>query len=268
MRACRVCARLLIGFLFFSFIITSFSPTSIKPGSRIHLIFFGDTENNGLSQNISEERFLFEHCIPFILSSKTGLPVEKYFFCGSDFNRESLDNINQLFNSGDNDVILFCYSGHGSNDSLSSFPRLAVRKINGDKKSKYLDEVYSELKYKPHRLLIVAGQVCNTHARSRSAQLNKKNYRDSLFKSRSDNSFCTNYLITSSKQGQNSHASSGRAGYFIWALLDVLTEVDSLEETSVKVYLERWKEKTMMRAANVDDEKLKRIQEPFWIAEE
>lgn len=259
------------GSLFYSIIVfvivifLSFVP--VKKQSRIHLLFFGDTENSDISQNISAEKDLFEERIPVLLENKSGLQVLVYFFCGKDFNREKVDSINQLFNSNEDDIILFYYSGHGSNDSLSSFPRLAIRKQNGARKNKYLHEIYDELKHKPHRLLVVAGEACNTHSRSRSAQCFEKNFRDSLLAPIANNEKGTNFLITSSKQGQDSYACRGEAGYFTLALLDVLNEVDSLRGSAIPDYLEMWMEKTKYRAASVSDEAGKRLQEPFWVSE-
>jgi hypothetical protein len=104
------------------------------------------------------------------IAKSIGYRLKKYLYYDTPdlFSRKSLDNILNTITFGSDDIVFFFYSGHGgrAENEKTIFPEMVLKVPYGpiqDINQLYpLYDVYSRLKRKSPRLVIVMGDMCNS----------------------------------------------------------------------------------------------------------
>ena len=135
---------------------------SAQEVNKLRAIIVANTQDEkiGEAAQISMNKFeglLYE--IQYTLGC--GIDVKKYF--GADCSRESLDNALSKFVCDTDDIVIFCYLGHGtrSKEDTSMFPQMCLGERS---QGRYmpLERVKNQLANKGARLTVVIGDCCNT----------------------------------------------------------------------------------------------------------
>lgn len=193
----------------------------------VHILAFCATNDmkhgvlTGVATSAKNTKLYFEQQFVPEVKKYSGCNVSANFYYDSQFNKSTLERIVNSLTSNSNDVIFFYYCGHGFNITSSNhlYPKLFLGGMD-DARSKWLEDVYSVLKQKKHRLLVTIAEACNREYDVSNAKngrgafgphptysKNGVNYRI-LFKDASGD-----YLCSSSQRKQASYFENGW-GYF------------------------------------------------------
>lgn len=193
----------------------------------IHILVFCDTKDRKVGLSATNTRDYFQNEFVPDLRRYSGCNVNAKFYYDATFTKSSLENAVNNLSSSSNDVIFFYYCGHGFNATSSTrqYPRLFLGGMD-EAHSKWLEDVYSALKQKNHRLLVTIAEACNRvydvqYSRNGPGAFgphptitkSAANYR-SLFSKSGD------YLCSSSKREQASWFDNGW-GYFTDCFINV-----------------------------------------------
>lgn len=246
---------------------------SCKDRKTLHLIVFADTQelrarprNGQISRNSVAECDTIKKVLIPRLRRYYSVKVD-YTLCRDDnFVKENVDSIIACLTTKDKDVIVFYYTGHGFNDSTSQFPRLLVPLKNGGQGSVHLVDIYAQLKDHPHSLLFVIAEACNNYPqRPLGVDPSRFNERDDvLFKA--DNLDCVkNYIVSSSKQGQLSHAKASAMGNMAKVAIQLISESHpSVRNKDFRTFFNTLSTQTKEYSRSISETKQ---QDPIWIAE-
>ena len=194
-----------------------------------HFVYFSDTNDSEVGKSSEEaNRYFINNFLPLV-KKQTGMEVKKYAYYGSDFTRSKLNSVLSSLSTNKDDVIFFYYTGHGYNDDTNDFPILTLG-LRGDDlntRTKPLLTVYNTLRSKPHRLLFVGAEACNSVYKTRQVsgsivsgydvfEGENTKIRKLFLESSGD------YLISSSKKNQKSYCPLGGMGYFSTAFRDAI----------------------------------------------
>ena len=160
----------------------------------LHLILIADTDDNIIGRATQKARNNLKN---FALTLKNQMNMSNT----SITENVDLDVCYQLTTKSD-DVIVFYYNGHGFNSGGNDrFPVL----IQGKSHRQWivpLRDIFNRFKYKPHKLLLVIAETSNT---IRNITLTAQTTIDN----RGGSVYGENYLISSSRCGQDSYIYGG-----------------------------------------------------------
>ena len=211
----------------------------VLPGysQTIHFVLFAATNDGDLGTASEATVRYFKY--NFVSSlEEIGFTVDARYYDGANFTRSNYTNwLSNLYTSS-NDVIIFYFTGHGSNDCTgdwsipNDYPSLLMGLNNGVdvlKKVKSEMEIFNELKKKPHRLLLTIAEACNKCARERVASKSEVvSYAMEdvdLVKLRSLFAAQGDYIVSSSQKGELSYSSG--MGFFTRAFTEVFADETS-----------------------------------------
>jgi hypothetical protein len=244
----------------------------VSTTSTIHFILFTDTEDSRVGSSCGETNKFFMNTFVPKLKNNSGMNVKTYYYSGN--NNYTLANLNSIISNlstGPNDVVFFYYAGHGYNRGRSNYPTITFG-ISGDpieNRQKDLIDIYSALRSKQHRLLVVMAESCNKIYQSRNdvrvASLignfmigeDFNRHFIELFRDASGD-----YLMSSSSNNQLSHLATGQPGFFTCGFRDAFSEVTSTAFTGIATWSEIFKRtitKTKDSAYEIGE-----IQVPQW----
>lgn len=140
----------------------------VVKAQTIHIIVFCATNDRkhgtltGVAYAAKNTKQYFETEFVPNVRRYTGSNVDAKYYYDANFNKSALENVVSSLSTSYNDVILFYYCGHGFNTTSSSrqYPKLSLGGMD-DARSKWLEDVYSVLKQKNHRLLVTIAEACN-----------------------------------------------------------------------------------------------------------
>ncbi len=208
----------------------------------IHFVLFAATNDGSLG--VASEATVRYFKYNFVSSLEAvGFRVNARYYDGANFIKSNYTNwVSNLYTSS-NDVIIFYFTGHGSNDcngdwsTPNNYPSLLMGQNNGVdvlKKVKSEMEIFNELKAKPHRLLLTIAEACNRCARERvssGSEVVSYEMEDiDVTKLRSLFNASGDYIVSSSQKGELSHGTG--LGFFTRAFTEVLTDETSKMSSS------------------------------------
>ncbi len=140
----------------------------VAKAQTIHIIVFCATNDRkhssltGVAYAAKNTKQYFENEFVPNVRRYTGGNVNAKFYYDANFNKAALENAVNNLSTSYNDAILFYYCGHGFNTTSSGrqYPKLSLGGMD-DARSKWLEDVYSVLKQKKHRLLVTIAEACN-----------------------------------------------------------------------------------------------------------
>ena len=253
--------------LFFLAILFGCNIVFAEAGSgTIHFIVFADTEDPNIGNSCTQTlKYLQGNLLTKLRRYIDDKDVKSYIYQGTgNFTRNKLDFIIGTLNTSSDDVIFFYYTGHGYNNGANDYPTLTLGKDGEDLslRKKELLDVYSILRQKEHRLLVVIAEACNKQITASSISDNSpvedeaSNFR-ALFGASGD------YMISSSKKGQVSYTQAGSMGLFSRSFAEAMDELVSISNTSSISWAELFRctsKKTVEYASS-----LKLTQNPQWM---
>jgi Uncharacterized protein conserved in bacteria len=200
----------------------------------IHVILFADTDDAmAKSVGLATKEYFEDNFVP-MLQRTTQMNVQTYIKHGQPaFTLHELEQTIEQLNTSQDDVIFFYFVGHGYNQSNDQFPTMTLG-TNGESlysRSMDLRTVFNKLKAKNHRLLLVVAEACNREygtAHFGKEQDLTSNFSVSEFSQKRIQKLFSqergNYLVCSSKKGQDSYFITSRVGYFATAFIDAFSE--------------------------------------------
>ncbi len=124
----------------------------------LHLMIAADTKDRSIGRSTQQDMDDIYTTFSKI-SAELGIKIKKYRVAGDNFSKSRIfNNINSISN-GENDIVIFYYSGHGFNDE-SKESSFASMSLDGPEYS--LEELYHRLKNKNARLTMIIGDLCNS----------------------------------------------------------------------------------------------------------
>lgn len=127
----------------------------------LHLILIADTQDRYVGKTARKTIDYFKNNFASLLKARMNLQGKINILENTDFESVSITDTNP------NDVIVFYYIGHGFNSDGSDdmFPVLEQKY-----KSILLSDVFNNLKYQSHKLLLVIAEASNTIRKSEISQ--------------------------------------------------------------------------------------------------
>lgn len=134
------------------------------PAQTLHAIIIADTNDPNIGRWDKQDYVNMTMEVSTIASA-TGMQLKKYFRSGSQCSKSSLMDILNNLRTGNDDVVLFYYSGHGvrSTQDASEYPQMCMGS-RYDSDFVPLEYVLQRLNDQPARLKIVFGDCCNSTA--------------------------------------------------------------------------------------------------------
>lgn len=182
------------------------SEKNLQDSVKIHVIIFANNTDDSIKNACQKDR---ENIINMVQGAKKYTNVQiKLYNEQNEFTLSALNRIIDSLSVNKNDVIIFCYFGHGfrfqnqSND-IRRFPYLSIS--SDSKKNKNLEDIHNTLKQKKPRLLLTIGNLCNSivpydeDTWSNKSLVLFSSYEKLFIKAKGD------LLVTSSKPGQYSY---------------------------------------------------------------
>jgi hypothetical protein len=196
-------------------------------GAMLHFISVTNTEDDQIGQTCAIDKKMTNKIFSSI-ATVLQIPFDAKEITGTEFNKRNVLNAINSTNPGDNDIIIFYYSGHGfskTNDP-NLFPYLDLRvntltqKLADEEIN--IEEIYRMIKAKKGRVKLVLSDCCNwgetmknvispnvASIRSSSLNLNPANCQ-ALFMSPEP----VSYLITAASKGEVSAGTLAQGGFF------------------------------------------------------
>ncbi len=199
------------------------SASAVAAEAKLHAIIVANTEdrNIGPSDALDMQRI---QTLMQTISKNTGLGLNMITFHDSNFARTSIMNAIKNLRPGNDDTVIFYYTGHGyrTPSMRERFPAMALQGNQG----LALQWVYNTLRAKQPRLLLVMGDLCNvvvniqdTIIASRAmADVQREGYRQ-LFRVAK-----AHVIVTSSQPGEVSFANNTGGSAFTVQFLRVLNQ--------------------------------------------
>ena len=210
----------------------------VAKSQTIHIIVFCDTRDKKVGASASNTLDYFQNEFVPNVRRYSGFNVNANYYYDSQFNKRTMESVVSNMTSSSNDVIFFYYCGHGFNVTSSGreYPKLSLGGMD-DAHSKWLEDVYSALRQKNHRLLITIAEACNrvydvqntrngpgTFGPHPTFTKSAANYK-ALFSKSGD------YLCSSSKREQASWFENGW-GYFTDCFINTFDSETSVTTSS------------------------------------
>lgn len=165
---------------------------------KLHAILVADTENQGaywldidkkelgmeqdlgMKQDLKSVKRLLR-----AIEDITIVEVESHILEGKEFSyKKVIDTIDQL-TLNQNDVILFYYTGHGTNERGYGFPNLTLGK---DKREQpVLDDIISQIKRKNAHFSVILADACNNYSERVTNDNGIKGFDEIRFKIKKEN---------------------------------------------------------------------------------
>ncbi len=176
------------------------------------------------------------------LSRFMNLPFRKTILRDNDFNVRTITRTIQTLTPGNNDIVVFAYSGHGFSymeDEQNKFPQLALWHGVSPKKDFIrvntinLEEIYNLILAKNARLSIVTGDCCNSYIEMRRQHTeptrpgvfgppdktwNHKTVSELFLETRQS------YLIAAARKGEVAASHRWYGGFFTFNFLKAINE--------------------------------------------
>lgn len=137
----------------------------VAKNQTLHLILTGDIQDKSIGTAVRNDLSSMKDLFSNISSHHPKLKLNLIEVTGSQLTKENITKQISNLKIGENDIVFFYYSGHGSNPlpKRSDFPTMAL------KGSGYqLEAVYDNIRsYRP-RLTLVVGDLCNSVPRVKS----------------------------------------------------------------------------------------------------
>lgn len=143
---------------------TNTTTTTNNQPATMHLFFVADSKDRSIGpstqKDMNDVTTTFEK-----IARELEIESKVYTNYGDQFSKshmfQTIDNIQ----CGENDVLLFFYSGHGYNETSqsSTFPTMSL-----DGPDFSLEDIYAELEKKGARLTLVLGDLCNSIPQTKS----------------------------------------------------------------------------------------------------
>ncbi len=176
------------------------------------------------------------------LSRFMNLPFRKTILRDNDFNIKTITRTIQALTPGNNDIVIFAYSGHGFSyreDEQNKFPQLALWHGDSPKKDFIrvntinLEEIYNMILAKNARLSIVTGDCCNSYIEMRRQHTeptkpgvfgppdktwNHKTVSELFLETRQS------YLIAAARKGEVAASHRWYGGFFTFSFLKAVNE--------------------------------------------
>lgn len=154
-----------------------FLQAGILYGQTFHAIIFANTKSPGNPNNPNDTGIGPSVTVDFqrmsvemtTIAKSIGYELKKYYYYDTPdrFNRNSLENVLTNLSCSPNDIVFFFYSGHGGRavNETTIFPEMVLKVPYGPANISQLYplyDVYTRLKSKSPRLVIVMGDMCNS----------------------------------------------------------------------------------------------------------
>lgn len=217
--------------------------TTISYGQKIHFICFASTNDDTIGDGVSKNVNLM---LDFVMSLATTIDMEERLMPaivmkGDDCNPENLVSTIKDFRCGENDIVIFCYLGHGARGEtdMSDFPQMCLGSIN---QADYipLEYVKEAIVSKGPRFCLVLADCCNN---TNSYILPKENLlvaAAGLPQSRSGMNgmkrlflgYCGSIMVAGSKKGESAWVTKNEGGFFTNGFLKEMYSYTSTSQGS------------------------------------
>jgi hypothetical protein len=216
-----------------------FVPVALS--QTLHAIIVADTNDPSaiLRRGIMKTKNDFETELQ-IISTQTGLILNKQVFAGNQFTYSNLMRSVELLDPGQDDVVFFYYIGHGilKPEIDNKWPQLILYEVSSGAQTRFVSfkAITDMLQRKNQRLLIAMAEACNsTGGRTEHFADEILGMASLSFSTREAERLKDLYLrsegtviSSSSEPGQVSVVSSPDGGYFGQTFLEVHKELTSL----------------------------------------
>lgn len=195
-------------------------------GQVLHFLSFTDTNDKFVGESAQAAYIYFSKVLLPEIKQATGLNLNNIFCYGENFRKSKLDSICDNLSTRLDDVIFFYFVGHGYNDGSDDYPMLALDspRKSLSSRSHSLSEIYHRLKNKPHRLLVVVAEACNTFVnvgKEDAVGSSKVNYFEENCKYLFEKA-TGDILVSSSRKGQKSYGTNDDLGFFTRSFMEVI----------------------------------------------
>lgn len=196
-------------------------------GARLHLISVTNTEADDIGQTCAIDKKATYKTFSTI-ASVLQIPFDAKEISGADFSRKNVLDAVRSLNAGENDIVIFYYSGHGFSKKNDShlFPFMDLRIHFKDQKladaELNIEEVYNMVRSKKGKIKLVLSDCCNWNEsykpivspnvagmRGSALRYNPANCQ-ALFISHQP----VSYLMTAASKGQVSAGTMSKGGFF------------------------------------------------------
>lgn len=211
------------------------------PVSTLHLIVTANTNVSDIGQacQVDLNRVKSEFAG---VAKALGMAFEQTLVSGNDYSKEAVQSAISELQPGENDVVLFVYSGHGFRfkDQKDFYPNMDLAPTAYDKATENyipVSEVFKEISKRGGRLNIVLSDCCNSEVDETLPIINS----NSLF-SRSNTNFDVeklrtlflqsegNIIATAASPGEYSWCGSN-GGFFLLSLIESMrSQISALTE--------------------------------------
>jgi hypothetical protein len=156
------------------------------------------------------------------------IPFEPTVIYGKKYNKQNVENAINALNPGNNDIVIFYYTGHGFSDMKDAytFPYLDLRTKDfesiGGENAMNMQDIYQKIKSKGARLNLVLSDCCNSDPnltnnissgmaslRSSSLGWSMQNCQELFLNQRP-----TSILMTAASKGEVSAGNNAYGGFF------------------------------------------------------
>ncbi|MEI7582749.1 caspase family protein [Runella sp.] len=202
--------------------------------TQIHILHFACSNPDDEACKLNQRTLQLYRSSLFKDLQASGFRVNYREYKEGDFNLNTLRQTINGLKVEANDIVLFLYSGHGSNTDGTATPTLNVSNniVSTPRDRINLKTIQNQLMGKGARMTIVVGNACN---KVQQVAQNSVPGGTHIARNRSNLSILfTNYkghvLIWSAKKGQSAYGDLISGNYFGESFLDALYEAQSWEQ--------------------------------------
>lgn len=225
---------------------SAFAQNSRKaPRSIVHIVSCDDTDDSMIGEPCRKANTYYTHTLIDSINLCTGNTAVCHSFTGNSFTKEEIFNRLDYMKTEPEDVILFHYSGNGFSVKNDSLPILSFHKDTTQLSSDsalYLSDIYTLLRSKPHRLMIIVydgSRIVNDSVATDSIQriefpsnVDRTRYKNKVKHDNTQNSWDSlfsqstgNYIIFACRYGESCFIFPGIGSILDYYLQTVFSEI-------------------------------------------